>query len=482
MFNIMAGESRSTVAGRFLTRRDALRMAALGTAASWGSRAVWSREPQAGSTSSRRRSGTAKRCIYIFLCGGPSQLEMWDPKPDAPSEISGPFGAIASKVPGIALGALLPQVANHTDKLAIIRSMHNKTTVHDLGILHTLLASKQQQKKAYPAEPADHPALGAILTRLLGPSGDLPPWVVVPRHFTTGARFYKGQSSGFLGPVYEPFALDEAKSGSLTRRHFNLEQLKFSDGFVRERFEQRTELLASLEKADHAFTALPEFRRQQEFYQAALSMFDNQGAWQAFDVQREPLKTRERYGLNEYGQSFLLARRLVEADVRMVNVFWTFYGEDGCQFNLWDNHGSDKPVCGGANRGVDMLTHDYCCPSFDRAFSALLEDLSQRGLLEDTLVVVVGEFGRTPKMNKNAGRDHWGACYSAVLAGGGVRGGQVYGASDKYTSSVEESAVTPYDLHATVLHSFGIRAGETIPDRADRPIAVTDGTPVKGLF
>jgi arylsulfatase A-like enzyme len=178
----------------------------------------------------------------------------------------------------------------------------------------------------------------------------------------------------------------------------------------------------------------------------------------------------------------LLARRLVEADVRLVNVFWTFYGKDGCQFNLWDNHGSDKDVCGGANRGVDMLTHDYCCPSFDRAFSALLQDLNDRSLLDDTLVVVVGEFGRTPKINKNAGRDHWGSCYSAVLAGGGVRGGQVYGESDGQTASVVDSPVTPYDLHATVLHAFGVEPSQTIDDRAGRPIPVTDGQPVKALF
>lgn len=478
MFNVMAGANRPNSR---LHRRDLLKMSALGTAASWGNAPLWSNEAErvAGRISSR---GTAKNCIYIFLCGGPSQLEMWDPKPDAPSEISGPFDAISTKVPGIQLGELLPKVAQHTDKMAIIRSMKNQTTVHDLGILYTLLASKKELKKAYPAEPSDHPALGGILSKLLGRSGDLPPWVVLPRHFTTGARFYKGQSAGFLGPAFEPFALDEPKNNSLTRQDFNLDKLKFTEGFVRERFDQRRELLETLEKNDNTLGALPEFQRQKEFYHAALAMFDNNGAWQAFDVKQEPLKVRERYGLNEYGQSFLLARRLVEANVRLVNVFWTFYGQDGCQFNLWDNHGSDKEVCGGANRGVDMLTHDYCCPSFDVAYSALLEDLQERGLLDDTLVVVVGEFGRTPKINKFTGRDHWGACYSSVLAGGGIQGGQVYGESDKYTSSVKDSPVTPYDLHATVLHAFGVRSGQTIPDRANRPIPVTDGQPVKALF
>ena len=474
MFNLMAGADNPTAR---LRRRDLMKMSALGTLASWGNAPIWANEKDRVS-----KQGTAKNCIYIFLCGGPSQLEMWDPKPDAPSEISGPFDAISTKVPGIQIGELLPRVAEHTDKMAIVRSMVNQTTVHDLGILHTLLASKNELKKPYPAEPSDHPALGGILAKLLGPSGDLPPWVVAPRHFTTGARFYKGQSAGFLGPSFEPFALDEPKKNSLTRQKFNLDQLKFTEGFVRERFEQRRELLETLERNDSSLASLPEFRRQGEFYRAAIAMFDNDGAWKAFDVEREPLKVRERYGLNEYGQSFLLARRLVEANVRLVNVFWTFYGRDGCQFNLWDNHGSEKDVCGGAKRGVDMLTHDYCCPSFDVAYSALLEDLHDRGLLDDTLVVVVGEFGRTPKINKFTGRDHWGACYSSVLAGGGVRGGQIYGESDQHTSSVKDSPVTPYDLHATVLHAFGIQSSETIPDRANRPIPVTDGQPVKALF
>ncbi len=459
-----------------------MKLAGLGTLATWVNANLWGKDADEKAANRISARGTAKRCIYIFLCGGPSQLEMWDPKPEAPSEIRGPFDSIETSVPGMRIGELLPSVAKHTDKLAIIRSMHNKTTVHDLGILHTLLASKAEQRKAYPAEPHDHPALGAILAKLLGRNGSLPPWVVLPRHFTTGARFYKGQSAGFLGPAFEPFALDEPKNDSLGRSKFDLAKLNFADGIVRERFDQRRELLSQLEQADKRLANLSEFQRHKEFHDAAFSMFDSHGDWQAFDVTKEPLKLRERYGLNEYGQSFLLARRLVEANVRAVNVFWTFYGKDGCQFNLWDNHGSDKDVCGGAKRGVDMLTHDYCCPSFDRAFSALLEDLHDRDLLADTLVVVVGEFGRTPKINKNTGRDHWGSCYSAVLAGGGVRGGQVYGESDAHTANVKNSPVTPYDLHATVLHAFGVGPSQTIADRANRPIPVTDGKPVKALF
>jgi hypothetical protein len=219
-----------------------------------------------------------------------------------------------------------------------------------------------------------------------------------------------------------------------------------------------------------------------EHYDKAFAMLSSAKVKESFDVTREPQQLRERYGMNEYGQSFLLARRLVERNVRMVNVFWTFYGKDGCQFNLWDNHGIDGPVCGGVSRGVDMLTHDYCCPSFDRAFSALLADLSDRGLLDETLVVVTGEFGRTPKINKLTGRDHWGSCYSTVLAGGGVQGGQIFGSSDAQAAYVKDSPVTPYDLQATVLHAFGFSPETAVPAPTGRPVRISDGTPVTGLF
>ena len=166
----------------------------------------------------------------------------------------------------------------------------------------------------------------------------------------------------------------------------------------------------------------------------------------------------------------------------MVNVFWTYYGKHSCQFNLWDNHGIDGPVCGGHTTRFDMITAPYCCPSFDRAFSALLEDLSLRGLLAETLVVVVGEFGRTPKINKTAGRDHWPNCYSAVLAGGGVQRGQVYGASDKYAACVACSPVSPDDFGATIFHAFGIPPETFVYETLGRPIPVSRGNPVTELF
>ncbi|MCA9117282.1 MAG: DUF1501 domain-containing protein, partial [Planctomycetaceae bacterium] len=248
------------------------------------------------------------------------------------------------------------------------------------------------------------------------------------------------------------------------------------------RLQLRRNLLNVVEQTRPDGTATPATRQMDSHYETAFNMLTSKALKEAFDVTREQHALRERYGLNEYGQSFLLARRLIERDVRMVNVFWTFYGEDGCQFNLWDNHGVDGKVCGGVSRGVDMLTHDYCCPSFDKAFSTLIDDLDQRGLLEETLVVVVGEFGRTPKINKLTGRDHWGSCYSAVLAGGGVQGGRIHGASDHHAAYVKDQPVSTFDLQATVLHAFGLSPEAAVLDATGRPIRISDGHPVMSLF
>ncbi|MBC8352896.1 MAG: DUF1501 domain-containing protein [Planctomycetes bacterium] len=453
-------------------RRDALKLAGLSALApsvmSFASSAV-------------AETATAKNCIYIFLCGGPSQLEMWDPKPDAPDGIRGPFKSIETSVPGMHIGELLPSVAKHAEKLAIIRSMTHESNVHDIGILYTLLAdSKPPTNVAYPPTRGDHPGLGAILRSLLGEQTELPSWVTVPRAFTTGARFYKGQSGGFLGPAYDPFFLDEEKTDSLGDKTFQPPSLQLRGELSQTRLSHRRDLLEDLNE-QVAFDVAA-VKQSEQYYDKAYSMLSTAGASQAFDVGREPNVLRDRYGRNEYGQSFLLARRLVESGVRMVNVFWTLFGKDGCQFNLWDNHGSDKEVCGGFNRGVDMLTAPYCCPAFDRAFAALLEDLSERGMLDDTLVVVAGEFGRTPKINKNTGRDHWAPCYSTVLAGGGVQGGQVYGASDAQAAYVKDSPVRPEDLGATILHAFGLSPESPIYDVANRPVRASKGRPVTTLF
>ncbi len=430
-----------------------------------------------------RAEGPAKHCIYLFLCGGPSQLDMWDPKPEAPSGIRSVFRPISTYVPGIQLTELLPETAKHADKFSIVRSMHHDNPNHDVGILYTLLAtSNPPNKRAFPPSRSDRPGLGGALANLLGAPGELPAWVTLPRHFTTGSRFYKGQTAGFLGAEFDSFTPNEPKVDSLGDKEFEVSSLGPVEGLDLERIRTRQHLLGQLERLETLAADLPETLPAERYREKAFEMLTTNRARDAFDLRRESESLRDRYGRNEYGQSFLMARRLVESGVRTINVFWTFYGKDGCQFNLWDNHGSDKEVCGGYNRGIDMITAPYCCPAFDKAYSALLEDLHQRGLLDETLVVVVGEFGRTPKINSRAGRDHWPNCYSAVLAGGGIRGGEIYGKSDSHAAYVEEKGVTPDDFGATILHAFGIRPETPIYDQQKRPIPVSRGNPVKALF
>ena len=423
---------------------------------------------------------TAKRCISIYLCGGPSQPDLWDLKLNAPSGVRTVFQPISTSVPGLPFGELIPQVARHADKLALIRSMTHANNDHNGAIAHTLMGQLPRIITDVHVARDDHPGVGGILHKLLGGAGDLPAWVVLPRPFTTYSPAYKGQSGGFLGPAYDPLMFNKEAKGSLTDAPLKLDAIQFADNVTRSRFADRKSLLDHIGQPLTASTT----ERLDKFYEQSFQLLDDAATQNVFDLDREPAAVRDRYGRNEYGQSFLMARRLVEAGVRFVNVFWTFFDAKGCQFNLWDNHGVANDVCGidGQLTGVQQLTHQYCTPSFDRSFSALLEDLAQRGLLDDTLVAVAGEFGRTPKINGTNGRDHWAHCYTALLAGGGIRGGTIYGASDATGAYVKDNPVTPEDFAATILHAFGLSPGTAVPDALGRPVRVTTGNPVTALF
>lgn len=462
-------------AGR-VTRRQALRLGAWGAA---GLAMPW--HVGANTASARPR---ATRGIFIFLCGGPSQLDLWDPKPDAPEEVRGAFRPIATSVPGVRFTELIPEVARHADKLAVVRSMTHDSPDHNVGIAHTLLGRRPSRPDDVYVAPQDHPALGAILHRLRGEGGLLPPWVILPRPFTTLSPPHKGQSAGFLGPAFDAVSLDEPRRDSLAPKDLRFDAFALPPHVGPDRFRARRDLLAACESGRDGIRPDPVEARWSAILEKSAAMLEGESCRRAFDLCREDPRLRDRYGRNEYGQSFLLARRLVESGVRFVNVFWTYFDEQGCQFNLWDNHGVATDVCGvgGARTGLDMIRHPYCTPSFDRAFSALLEDLERRGLLDETLVAVAGDFGRTPKVNATAGRDHWPACYTQLLAGGGIRGGSVYGASDRNAAYVKDRPVTPADFHATILHAFGLPPDATLPDPLGRPIRISEGTPLTALF
>ncbi len=426
------------------------------------------------------RGRHAKSCIYLFLCGGPSQPDLWDLKLNAPSGVRTEFAPVATNVPGLHFSELIPRVARHADKLAIIRSMTHSNNDHNGAIAHSLLGQLPSTPGQVFVDRNDHPGLGALVQKQIGPTEPLPSWIVLPRAFETSSPTYKGQSGGFLGSAFDPVIFNKERKGSLSDARLTLGDLELRGDVTARRLAERRSLTNILSRSLDG----PATQRSNALFDEAYEMLTSAPVRSAFDLDRESPATRDRYGRNEYGQSLLMARRLVESGVRFVNVFWTFFDSKGCQFNLWDNHGVPNDVCGidGQLTGRQQITHEYCTPSFDRSFSALLEDLSDRGLLDDTLVAVAGEFGRTPKINQTAGRDHWAHCYTQLLAGGGVRGGSIWGRSDAQGAYVASDPVTPEDFAATVLHAFGIAPSATVNDTLNRPHVSSPGRPITALF
>lgn len=385
--------------------------------------------------------GNDKSCILIYLWGGPPQQDMWDMKPEAPAEIRSQFKPISTAVPGIQICDQLPRIAKHTDKMSIIRSYTHPSNTHEVGVYYSL-TGKYNPTLGVPRNKrkrTDFPNPAGIVS-YFSPPGALPSSVTVPRPIGHDGVIYAGTYSGFLGPKYDPMELKPPGEVKERAPH----SLDLPEGLDVTRLQARFGLLKILEQEDRvrqsgALTkgsgSFDDYREQ------AFRMLTSPQAKAAFDLNKENDKTRDRYGRNEYGENFLLARRLIEAGVRLVSVIWVYICPDGNVANVWDNHGGTGSL--GKITGYEMLKEKYCLPPLDRAYSALLEDLSQRGMLDDTVVAMLGEFGRTPKINKNSGRDHWGACQSVVLAGGGVRGGSVYGASDKHAAYPVEKPVSP---------------------------------------
>jgi hypothetical protein len=414
-----------------------------------------------GAGSHRGQSpGRAKACILLFMWGGPSQLDTLDPKPQAPAEVRGEFQSIATSVPGVRVSEHFPRLARLADRYAIIRSLTHDDPAH-LSSVHHILTGHHAPKVKSDAEPPsrqDSPAVGSVLARLRATGQALPPFVTMPwivSHPAAPGGKAPGQDAGWLGPAYDPFVLTADPSGP----HFAV--LSRSAELTSERLEARRSLLACLGAGISQADGLSNFQ------QRALDLLTSDAARRAFDLSREPVSLRDRYGRHTHGQCLLLARRLIEAGVCLVCVNWH---QDG-QF-FWDTH---------QNNFSSLKTR--LMPPADQGLSALLEDLGQRGLLGETLVVWVGEFGRSPRISRgNAGREHHPGCYSAVLAGGGVGGGQVYGRSDRLAASPAAEPVSPADLTATVYHALGVPPEATLPDRLGRPALLTEGRPLCGLF
>lgn len=428
-----------------------------------------------GRHETRRRH--ARSCILLYLWGGPSQNDMWDMKPEAPDGMRSQFRPMQTSVPGIHVCEQMPLLARNADKIAIIRSMTHPSTVHEPSVYHTL-TGKRNDTLVSPRNMrnrGDFPNFASFLSALAPPSA-LPATVTVPRPIGHDGVTYSGTYAGWLGPRHDPMELREAPNSSDRAAH----PLDLPADMNDSRLIARRGLLNLLDENDRALQSRRANEGLGSYYEQAYRMLASAEARRAFNIDLEASSMRDRYGRNEYGESFLLARRLVESGVRLVSVIWMHFMSNGRIANVWDTHGG-IPGLGNAN-GFEMLRANYCIPPLDRAYSALLEDLDQRGLLEDTLVVAMGEFGRTPRLNPNLGREHWGPCYSALLAGGGVRGGQVYGASDRIGAFPRDNPVTPEDMLATIYHALGIAPDSEIRDREGRPVRICDGRPVTAIF
>ena len=407
--------------------------------------------------------GRAKNVIFLYLAGGPPQHETFDPKPDAPDGIRGPFKPISTNVPGIQFCELLPRTAAMSDKLAICRSMATDDNTHSSSSAWVLTGYKYRGPNPRTIQPTDWPYLGSVVKQLK-PSEKLPAltsvWLPDVMRLNENVT-PSGQTGGFLGTQWNP----EVFVGDPAEPTYEIESLRETD-ITPIQLSRRQSLLSQLEdrfrRIDGAVTAYDSYQQQ------AFDLLTSGTARQAFDVAQEPDKVRDRYGRNRWGQCALLARRLVEAGVRLVHVQWPREPGDNASDNpLWDTHAQN------ADRVEDVL-----CPMFDVGYSALLEDLDQRGLLDETLVVAIGEFGRTPKINAKGGRDHWGSVFSFTLAGAGISGGQVYGSSDKNGAYPASNRVQPGDLTATMFHLMGIPHQGHFIDAQNRPHRLTAGEPL----
>jgi hypothetical protein len=399
------------------------------------------------------------QCIFIMLQGGPSHLELWDPKPLASEEVRGPFRTISTALPGVAFGELIPHMASIADRLTVIRSMTHQFTNHIAGTYITLTGSENQQDRDREAQGEDFPGPGALLNYLPGPpptvprSVSLPNWLSIPGP----SNRMPGQYGGMIGSVYDPFLIE----GDPNRDDYDPLALKLDRGMTVERMSER---LSLLQQVDHMRRQLEQdvARRYDRLQDSAYHLVMDGRVRDALDLSRESAANRDRYGRNKFGQSLLVARRLIEAGVKFIG-----YND----FNQkWDTHGQLAP------------RYRHIVPELDQGFSTLIEDLDARGMLDNTIVVLAGEFGRTPRINDLAGRDHWPNAYSNVVAGGKFQRGCVYGQSDAHGAEVLEGRVAPADLLATIWSQLGVAPDTIFRDRLDRPHMISSGQVITELL
>ncbi len=433
-----------------MNRRDFLRVGSLGVLGMSLSQFLHVKSALA-SVGGVNEKAKAQACILIWLEGGASQVDTWDPKPNSN------FKAISTNVPGIQVSELLPRMAGQMDKISIVRSMQTEEDNHAGASYYALTGHR-------PSPAMRFPSFGSIITKELGPRNNVPPHVLAPQ-WERERQYERYFGSAFIGPENDPMVVPDP-----SREDFHIDDLRLPKGLSLERVERRQAFMDIWDRFHREKMEVAEYSNMDSFRAQALNMIMTPDVREAFDLTKEPDATRDLYGRGPVGQSVLLARRLVEAGSRFVTAA-------GFPFNSWDTH-SDN----------DAKHRDEQVPALDRALSALLIDLDRRGLLESTVVIAMGEFGRTPHINAKLGRDHWPDCWSLVVGGGGIAGGRVVGASDERGAYVAESQTSMGDVYATIYKALGIDWEKTYMTPIGRPIKVATsiggetGVPLKELI
>jgi hypothetical protein len=452
-----------------ITRREMLRIGGLGfTGLAW-SDLLRARDTEPGRSRASARRGTfgkAKSCIVIFNYGGPSHIDTFDLKPDATPEIRGEFRPIATRVPGITIAEHLPRLARIADRYCIVRSVHHRDNDHAIGAYLALTGYSHPRNDVlgieFPMSPTDLPSMGSVINKIRPADRPIFSYVTLGdlRHF--GHNDSLGQGAGCLGRIYDPFTLPfvrrtdgELELSSVTSVMAQVDAAQL--GSRRQLLQRITEIAPALEQTAG-------LRNLDGFTRRAFELLSAPATRDAFHVAVEPRMIRDQYGPSAFGQNCLLARRLVEAGVPMVTVY-SFGNRD------WDTHGNNF-----------NLLKNTLLPPTDQGLSALLQDLDNRGLLDETLVVWMGDMGRTPRINNSAGRDHWSFCYSIVLAGAGVRSGCAHGSSDRAAAYPATHQVSPADIAATIYHCLGIDPRAHVTDQQGRPLVVSSGTPIQAIL
>lgn len=409
------------------------------------------------------RHASADACIVIYLNGGPSHLDMWDMKPDAPAEVRGEFKPIASSLPGLAVGEHLPRMAKVMHLSTVVRSMHHGVNNAHAAAVYAALTGHDRGELGGGAKPTDYPAIGSVLSQYRPPKTPVVPHVCMPFITKEGAGGppQPGFFGGWMGRAFDPlFILRDPNAAD-----FALPELSPGPDVNNQRMQSRRSLLSSLEV--NRSLADRQLQDMEAFQAKAFDLLTSEATRRAFQIDREPAAVRNRYGRNIYGQSTLLARRLIEAGTRVACISWAPDANA-----TWDTHGNN----------FSKLKNELL-PQLDLAVSALLTDLEARGMLQRTVVAIMGDFGRTPKINGNAGRDHWNFCYSLMLAGGGFKKGHVHGASDRIGARPSLNPLGPADIIANIYHCLGIPHDLEMFDRLQRPFVLCPwGEPVRDLM